>query len=99
MKKRMTDNFAVRLLGTLLLSSPFTLLMTRLHCIKFSIVQQVFKIEYLQSIFTNAEQRKLKLLLPEKSIQESYYENPNKANFMLFKPVNNTIIKAADGKD
>lgn len=62
MKKRMTDNFAVRLLGTLLLSSPFTLLLTRLHCIKFSIVQQVFKIEYLQSIFTNAEQRKLKLL-------------------------------------
>lgn len=39
MKKRMTDNFAVRLLGTLLLSSPFTLLLTRLHCIKFSIVQ------------------------------------------------------------
>ena len=62
MKKRTTDNFAVRLLGTLLLSSPFTLSLTRLHCIKFSIVQQVFKIEYLQSIFTNAEQRKLKLL-------------------------------------
>lgn len=62
MKKRMTDNFAVRLLGTLLLSASFTLLLTRLHCIKFTIVQQVFKIEYLQSIFTNAKQRKLKLL-------------------------------------